>query len=180
MMEDSGIESDPKALNQLEDERLFPGSDSSSSSNHVPTPQRSTTKQLQKKLEARIEQAKRIQRNSEYKKLPNSGIGNSGSGSSTGLISIQRLPIPHKGKEHHPLVEYWESDSESEDEMTLYPLSRSKDSNKHKQDLTDTFSIEELSEGSEDSLHLGPAQSCHPHARTYTPVGCFTCHCHIL
>lgn len=68
----------------------------------------------------------------------------------------------------------------SEEEMTLYPLSRSKDSIKHKQELTDTFSVEELSEGSEDSLHLGPAQSSHPHARTYTPVGCFTCHCHIL
>ncbi|XP_048510383.1 uncharacterized protein LOC105686433 isoform X3 [Athalia rosae] len=147
---------------------------------HNEAPRNNCRKNLDPHTEARIEQAKRSQRNSEYKKLPSSGGGNSGSGTSTGLISIQRLPIPHKGKEHHPLVEYWQSESESEDEMTLYPLSRLKESNKHKQDLTDTFSIEELSEGSEDSLHLGPAQSSHPHARTYTPVGCFTCHCHIL
>lgn len=68
----------------------------------------------------------------------------------------------------------------SEEEMTLFPVLRSKDSFKHKQDLTDTFSIEELSEGSEDSLHLGSVESNQPHTRTYTPSGCFSCKCQIL
>lgn len=62
--------------------------------------------------ETRIEQAKRIQRNSDYIKLPKYDNENISSTSSTGLISIQRLPIPHKNKEHLPLVEYWHSESE--------------------------------------------------------------------
>lgn len=180
-MEDSGIDSDPKTTNHAEDERLFVGSDSSCSSGHTQTSQHSTTKQLQKKLEARIEQAKRIQRNSDYVKLPmHDKEATSGSGTA-GLISIQRLPIPHKSKEHFPLVEYSRSESESEDEMTLFPT-KSKDSSKHKQDLTDTFSIEEMSEESEDSLNLGPAQSS-PQLKFKSYVGaanCFRCRCHIL
>lgn len=66
----------------------------------------------------------------------------------------------------------------SEDEMTLFPA-KPKDL-KHKQDLTDTFSIEELSDESEDSLNLDSAQPPHPFMRTYIPTGCFACHCHIL
>ena len=112
-MEDSGIDSDPKPTSHIEDERLFVGSDSSCSSNQTQISQHnSTTKQLQKKLEARIEQAKRIQRNSDYIKLPKYDKGCGGGSSTTGLISIQRLPIPNKNKEHLPLVEYWHSDSE--------------------------------------------------------------------
>ncbi|XP_008561168.1 uncharacterized protein LOC103580986 [Microplitis demolitor] len=178
-MEDSGIDSDPKPMNHAEDDRLFLTSDSSCSSNQA-QPQRSTTKQLQKKLEARIEQAKRIQRGSDYIKLSSNDKTSTVSNNSSGLIPIQRLPIPHKSNEHHPLVEYWQSDSESEDETTLFPLSRGKDTSKHKQDLTDTFSIEELSEGSEDSLNLGPTKLPHLHTRTYSPTGCFNCKCRII
>ncbi|XP_011629548.1 uncharacterized protein LOC105422033 [Pogonomyrmex barbatus] len=145
-MEDSGIDSDPKAVNHIEDERLFLGSDSSCSSNHIQVSQRNTTKQLQKKLETRIEQAKRIQRNSDYIKL----------------LMYFIMPCDC-----------------SEDEMSLFPA-KSKDSSKHKQDLTDTFSIGELSDESEDSLNLDPAQPPHPFMRTYVPTGCFACHCHIL
>ncbi|KAG7208578.1 hypothetical protein KM043_014789 [Ampulex compressa] len=181
-MEDSGIDSDPKTISHNEDERLFLASDSSCSSNNTQNSQRSATKQLQKKLEARIEQAKRIQRNSDYIKLPKYDRGNTSSSSTAGLISIQRLPIPHKNKEHLPLVEYWHSESESEDEITLFPLSKSKESGKHKQDLTDTFSIEELSEESEDSLNLDPAQPSPElkFMRSYARAECFTCQCHIL
>lgn len=71
----------------------------------------------------------------------------------------------------------------SGDETTLFPISRCKDREKHKQELTDTFSIEEMEmseEGSEDSLHLGPTKVPNPHTRTYTPTGCFNCHCQIL
>lgn len=63
--------------------------------------------------------------------------------------------------------------------MTLF-TAKLKDSSKHKQDLTDTFSIEELSDESEDSLNLDPAQPPHPFMHTYVPTGCFACHCHIL
>ncbi|XP_034947576.1 uncharacterized protein [Chelonus insularis] len=181
VMEDSGIDSDPKPVTRLDDDILFLTSDSSCSSNQAQPIQRSTTKQLQRKLEARIEQAKRIQRGSDYIKLSNNDKSNTESSTnSSGLIPIQRLPIPHKSNEHHPLVEYWQSDTESEDETTLFPLSRGKDCGKHKQDLTDTFSIEELSEESEDSLNLGPTKLPNPHTRTYTPAGCFNCQCRIL
>lgn len=183
-MEDSGIDSDPKNTGRVEDERLFVGSDSSCSSNQTQTSQHnSSTKQLQKKLEARIEQAKRIQRSSDYIKLPKYDKGSNSGSSTAGLISIQRLPIPTKNKEHLPLVEYWHSDSESEGEMTLFPTSKSKDSSKHKQDLTDTFSIEELSEESEDSLNLGPTQPS-PDLKFMQYHGCtedcLRCQCHIL
>lgn len=63
-------------------------------------------------IETRIEQAKRIQRNSDYIKLPKYDNENISSTSTAGLISIQRLPIPHKNKEHRPLVEYICSESE--------------------------------------------------------------------
>ncbi|XP_020721371.1 uncharacterized protein LOC126921446 isoform X2 [Bombus affinis] len=182
-MEDSGIDSDPKTTSHTEDERLFLGSDSSCSSNQTQTSQHnSTTKQLQRKL-ARIEQAKRIQRNSDYVKLPKYDKGCGSGSSAAGLISIQRLPVPNKNKEHLPLVEYWHSDSESEEELTLFSTIKSKDSSKHKQDLTDTFSIEEMSEESEDSLNLGPAQSSPElkFMKSYKCTGdCFHCQCHIL
>ncbi|KAF3429617.1 hypothetical protein QLX08_008064 [Tetragonisca angustula] len=183
-MEDSGIDSDPKTISHTEDERLFVGSDSSCSSNQTQTSQHnSTTKQLQRKLEARIEQAKRIQRNTDYVKLPKYDKGCGSGSSAAGLISIQRLPVPNKSKEHLPLVEYWHSDSESDGEMTLFPTTKSKDSSKHKQDLTDTFSIEEMSEESEDSLNLEPAQPSSElkFIKSYRCTGdCFRCLCHIL
>lgn len=71
----------------------------------------------------------------------------------------------------------------SGDETTLFPVSRCKDNGKHKQDLTDTFSIEEMEmseEGSEDSLHLGPKNFTDSQTRTYTPNGCFNCNCQIV
>lgn len=71
----------------------------------------------------------------------------------------------------------------SEGEMTLFRTTKSKDSSKHKQDLTDTFSIEEMSEESEDSLNLGPAQPSPElkFMKSYKCTGdCFRCQCHIL
>ncbi|XP_058796101.1 uncharacterized protein LOC131666974 [Phymastichus coffea] len=188
IMEDSGIDSDPKTSNRVEDDNALAASDSScGSGNNQPAAPRSTTKQLQRKLEARIEQARRIQRGSEYTKLPDNEPDGSAAASSTpaaatanaALIPIQRLPIPQRKRRHSALIEFWRSDSESEDEMTLFAT---RDGNfRHKQDLTDTFSVEELSEGSEDSLHLGSSQSdLHPHTNTYMPSGCFSCQCRIL
>nr|CAD7262826.1 unnamed protein product [Timema shepardi] len=193
-MEDSGIDSDPKQNHPQEDEKLFPGSDSSCSSTSAATPQRTNTKQLHKKLgsvptfewkesrkpfgkttlstpdrdsnldilitdsliycvtsaldkmateaEQRIEQAKKSQRIQDYKKNPS-------------LIPIQRLPIPGKlnsSREQQPLVD-WESD-ESDDDINFFPLSRIKDG---KQELTDTFSIEDFEVSpDEDDLNLLP------------------------
>ena len=62
--------------------------------------------------EARIEQAKRIQRNSEYRKLPDNEPCENASSVNTSLIPIQRLAIPQKRKKHNTLIEYWHSDSE--------------------------------------------------------------------
>lgn len=45
-------------------------------------------------------------------KLPKYDKGCGSGSSAAGLISIQRLPVPNKNKEHLPLVEYWHSDSE--------------------------------------------------------------------
>lgn len=55
-----------------------------------------STRQIQRKLEARIEQAKRKHRLQEYKKTTQN------------LIPIERLPIPGV-KEQQPLVD-WETD----------------------------------------------------------------------
>ncbi|KAJ8686657.1 hypothetical protein QAD02_022451 [Eretmocerus hayati] len=178
-MEDSGIDSDPKPMNDVDDDNVFTASDSSNSSNnHIVLP-RSTTKQLQRKLEARIEQAKRIQRNAEYTKLPDREPDNCGSGHNSSLIPIQRLPIPQKRRKQNALIEFWHSDTDSEDELTLFSTSRDKNP-KHKQDLTDTFSVEEVSDESDDSLHLGAPPEFDPHTRTYMPSGCFSCHCKII
>lgn len=67
--------------------------------------------------------------------------------------------------------------------MTLFPTTKSKDSSKHKQELTDTFSIDEMSEESEDSLNLGPAQPSPElkFMKSYKCTDdCFRCQCYIL
>ncbi|XP_069676996.1 protein FAM219A isoform X4 [Periplaneta americana] len=144
VMEDSGIDSDPKHQHMQEDGRLFTASDSSCSSTTVASPQKTNVKQLHRKLEHRIEQAKKIQRIQEYKK-------------NSTLIPIQRLPIPSKAvtstqREQQPLVD-WETD-ESDEDINFFPLSRMKDG---KQELTDTFSIEDFEVSpDEDDLNLLP------------------------
>uniref|UniRef100_A0A1B6MUG5 Uncharacterized protein n=1 Tax=Graphocephala atropunctata TaxID=36148 RepID=A0A1B6MUG5_9HEMI len=145
-MDDSGFDSDPKIRQSHEDDRLFPASDSSTSSanlNHS-TPRKMSRKQLHKKLERRIEQAKKLQVQNEMKKNPQ-------------LIPIQRLPIPTSKpptspRENHPLVD-WETDDSDED-INFFPVSRMRDG---KQELTDTFSIEDFEvTPEEDDLDLLP------------------------
>ncbi|XP_047000243.1 protein FAM219A [Schistocerca americana] len=143
-VDDSGIDSDPKQQTAHEDDKSFHASDSSCSSTTVATPQKSSAKQLHRKLEQRIEQAKKNHRLQEYKK-------------NSSLIPIQRLPIPNKPgsstqREQQPLVE-WETD-ESDEDINFFPLSRMKDG---KQELTDTFSIEDFDVSpDEDDLNLLP------------------------
>ncbi|XP_039277264.1 protein FAM219A [Nilaparvata lugens] len=147
-MDDSGFDSDPKRQ-IIEDDQLFPVSDSSSSSAATinSTPRKSNrSRELQKKLERRIEQAKKIHSKQEAKKSPS-------------LIPIQRLPIPGGRplpniKEQHPLVNW---DSDESEELDFFPVSRTRDS---KQELTDTFSIEDFElTPEEDDLDLRPPKT---------------------
>ncbi|KAH0809974.1 hypothetical protein GEV33_012815 [Tenebrio molitor] len=116
----------------------------SADSNRSPPRSLPTSRQLQRKLEARIEHARRLHQ--EYHTTP-------------GLIPIQRLPIPG-AKDHQPLVQ-WDTDDSEEDIVNFFPLSR-KESRIH-QELTDTFSIEEMSisgdDEEEEDLHLVPPQT---------------------
>ncbi|CAB0028127.1 unnamed protein product [Trichogramma brassicae] len=136
-MEDSGIDSDPKITAHMDDDNAYAAGDSSSISSDDDHPhhhhatalrpvgslqQKFTTKQLQRKLEARIEQAKRIQRNSKYTKLPDQEPMDARQSSSQAepsgsqLIPIKKLPMPMKKKKHNALVEIWHSDSDSRKE----------------------------------------------------------------
>ncbi|RZF41559.1 hypothetical protein LSTR_LSTR000273 [Laodelphax striatellus] len=149
-MDDSGFDSDPKQRQIIEDDQIFPVSDSSSSSAATinSTPRKNNrSRELQKKLERRIEQAKKIQNTQETKKSPS-------------LIPIQRLPIPcgkasaNNIKEQHPLVNW---DSDESEELDFFPVLRARDS---KQELTDTFSIEDFElTPEEDDLDLLPPKT---------------------
>ncbi|KAL0278854.1 UNVERIFIED_CONTAM: hypothetical protein PYX00_000545 [Menopon gallinae] len=165
-MEDSGIDSDPKNFLNNGDELLMQGnlSDSSSSSNNIQEFSQSNVKQLQRKLEQRIQEAKKIQK-SQQQEQKKSNIG-------PNLIPIQRLSIPSKpvsitNKEHLPLVD-WDTEDSDED-IHFFPTKLPV-----KQELTDTFSIEEIQvtpdEDDEDDLNLLPPKP------TYQRISicCFT------
>ncbi|XP_076257485.1 uncharacterized protein LOC143194720 isoform X2 [Rhynchophorus ferrugineus] len=127
---------------------------SSSGSSRSPTRSQSAiARHMQRKLECRLECAKR--QSADYNQTPS-------------LIPIQRLPIPG-AKDHQPLVQ-WDTDDSEEDIVNFFPLSR-KESRIH-QELTDTFSIEEMSisgdEDDEEDLHLVPPQT------VYKRFGCCT------
>ncbi|XP_022908166.1 uncharacterized protein [Onthophagus taurus] len=148
-MEDSGIDSgDHNGDNSTnQNGERFHGSDTSSADSArspIRPPPVPSTRQLQRRLESRIEHAKRLHQ--EYHATP-------------GLIPIQRLPIPG-AKDHQPLVQ-WDTDDSEEDIVNFFPLSR-KESRVH-HELTDTFSIEEMSisgdEDDEEDLHLVPPQT---------------------
>ncbi|XP_030749466.1 uncharacterized protein LOC115877454 [Sitophilus oryzae] len=143
-MEDSGIDSgDHNGDGNL---KQTPSDSSSSGSGRSPArmPSAAAARHMQRKLESRIECAKRHA--ADFNQTPS-------------LIPIQRLPIPG-AKDHQPLVQ-WDTDDSEEDIVNFFPLSR-KESRMH-QELTDTFSIEEMSisgdDDDEDDLHLVPPQT---------------------
>ncbi|CAG9860677.1 unnamed protein product [Phyllotreta striolata] len=144
VMEDSGIDSGDHHA----DSRRPNGSDSSSasSSKSLPRPSSSSSRQLHRKLETRIEHAKRLHQ--DY------------ASSNPGIIPIQRLPIPGAKDQQQPLVQ-WDTDDSEEDVANFFPHAR-KESKVH-QELTDNFSIEEMSisgdEDEEEDLHLVPPTS---------------------
>ncbi|KAK9878544.1 hypothetical protein WA026_022441 [Henosepilachna vigintioctopunctata] len=89
------------------------------------------------------------------------------------LIPIERLPIPGN-KENQRLVQ-WDSDDSEEDIINFFPVSR-KETRVH-QEISDTFSIEEMSISGEDDddeedLHLIPPQT------TISSFSC--CKCEII
>ncbi|KAF4521919.1 hypothetical protein B566_EDAN007474 [Ephemera danica] len=136
-MEDSGIDSDPKQSTTVEIENPVStiSSDSSASSTTISTPRKSTAKELHRKLERRIEQARKTHRAQEYKKSP-------------GLIPIQRdEDIP----------------------VHFFPAAKER---LGRQELSDTFSIEELElSPDEDDLNLvPPKQMYHRWACCAIPV----------
>ncbi|XP_071439011.1 uncharacterized protein [Hetaerina americana] len=171
-MEDSGIDSDPKQQKLREDDKLFSASsDSSACSTTIGTPKKKNVKELHKKLERRIEQAKKIhvkglrdhesrrglipiQRLSIPSKNSTLGIpvGGSGGGSGLGVDgpsvlggSKDNINLLQLKRENQPLVE-WDTD-ESEEEIHFFPVSSSAGKGNipmGRQVLTDTFSIEGL------------------------------------
>ncbi|XP_059489945.1 protein FAM219A [Neocloeon triangulifer] len=153
-MEDSGIESDPKQptttfLSGNSFVKLTDSDSSPASSGGQVTPRKATARELRRKLERRIEQARKSHKAQEYKKGPS-------------LIPIQRLPIPStkiisakEKREQQPLVE-WESDDSDDDlPVNFFPSAKDKAA---RQELTDTFSIEEMemSPEEDEDLNLEP------------------------
>lgn len=140
-MEDSGIDSGDHNAESHSKPNGSDSSSASSSSKSIPRKTAATSRQLQRKLEARIEQAKR--HHQDY------------ASATPALIPIQRLPIPG-AKDQQPLVQ-WDTDDSEEDIVNFFPNAR-KESKVH-QELTDTFSIEEMSisgDDEEEDLHLVP------------------------
>ncbi|XP_037911551.1 uncharacterized protein LOC119651829 isoform X2 [Hermetia illucens] len=115
--------------------------------------QMSTCKILQRKLELKVERAKK-----NYSQLQEE---NAKKAKPSNLIPIDRLQIPGYA-ENQPLVDY-KSESDDGEEVSFFP---SKLKSAKKQDLTDTFSIQEMtieSDNTDDSesqnLELLPPSS---------------------
>lgn len=176
-----------------------------------------TSRQLHRKLEARIENARRLHQQQQLQQKQNqhhqqdvstmkhcgrkgslvktecmiAGSGGGGLPIGPGLLPLQRLNIPraaHMGSnlqqlsgsckdQQQPLVQWEDSDDSEEDIINFFPLSR-KESKTH-QEISDTFSIEELSisgdEDEEEDLHLVPPSTIY---RTVTC--CPTSSCTLL
>ncbi|CAH1995871.1 unnamed protein product [Acanthoscelides obtectus] len=151
-MEDSGIDSGDHHghISGKPCESLSSSSSAGSAGSRSPPPRAAASRQLQRKLDVRLSQSQRRipQHPPEY------SPANHGR-----LIPIQRLPVP-QGKDQQPLVQ-WDTDDSEEDIVNFFPLSR-KETRIH-QELTDTFSIEEMSisgdDEEEEDLHLVPPQT---------------------
>ncbi|XP_055906828.1 uncharacterized protein LOC129942056 [Eupeodes corollae] len=100
--------------------------------------QTNTCRILQRKLELKVEKAKR-----SYNQYQDTCSKKSQSSS---LIPISRLQIPGY-VENQPLVDY-KSESDDQEEISFFPL---KLKSTKKQELSDTFSIQEIAIESEDN-----------------------------
>ncbi|CAB3385136.1 Hypothetical predicted protein [Cloeon dipterum] len=177
-MEDSGIDSDPKqpTTKFLADNsfvKLTDSDTSPASSGGQITPRKATARELRRKLEKRIEQARKSHKAQEYKKGPS-------------LIPIQRLPIPstkiisaRESKEQQPLVEWGSDDSDEDLPVNFFPST--KDKTATRQELTDTFSIEEMemSPEEDEDLNLEPPKQIKS-SWCCAPIPAIDWKCHIL
>lgn len=100
---------------------------------------------------------------------------------SSNLIPISRLQIP-RHCENRPLVDYKSDSSDVQDEISFFPVKLKSSKRYHQQELSDTFSIQEMSiesdnisedSGDSQNLELLPPRS----KATFIDrlVSCFTC-----
>ncbi|XP_031635274.1 uncharacterized protein LOC116349644 [Contarinia nasturtii] len=111
--------------------------------NRFPNKYNNSCKTLQRKLELKVERAKK-----NYSQQNGSDVVNDTKCNNASLIPINRLPIPGYTL---PLVEYKSDHSDSEDEEFTSPFFPTKTKAIKKLDLSDTFSIQEMTIESDDS-----------------------------
>ncbi|XP_026850993.1 uncharacterized protein LOC6587602 isoform X4 [Drosophila persimilis] len=103
-----------------------------------------TCRILQRKLELKVERARRnytqFQEEQQCACIPQTTKTQSST-----LIPINRLPIPGE-PEHKPLVDYKSESSDDAEEISFFPaqLKRAKRRQQANHELTDTFSIQEM------------------------------------
>ncbi|XP_022234892.1 uncharacterized protein LOC111082944 [Drosophila obscura] len=96
-----------------------------------------TCRILQRKLELKVERARRNYTQFQEEQTTKT--------QSSTLIPINRLPIPGE-PEHKPLVDYKSESSDDAEEISFFPaqLKRAKRRQQANHELTDTFSIQEM------------------------------------
>ncbi|SPP80286.1 Hypothetical predicted protein [Drosophila guanche] len=96
-----------------------------------------TCRILQRKLELKVERARRNYTQFQEEQTTKT--------QSSTLIPINRLPIPGE-PEHKPLVDYKSESSDDAEEISFFPaqLKRGKRRQQANHELTDTFSIQEM------------------------------------
>ncbi|XP_017131272.1 uncharacterized protein LOC108148653 isoform X1 [Drosophila elegans] len=102
-----------------------------------------TCRILQRKLELKVERARRnYTQFQEEQRFLNAQATKT---QSSTLIPINRLPIPGE-PEHKPLVDYKSESSDEAEEISFFPaqLKRSQKRRQQNHELTDTFSIQEM------------------------------------
>ncbi|KAL5284249.1 hypothetical protein ACFFRR_006492 [Megaselia abdita] len=128
-----------------------------------------TCRILQRKLELKVERAKRNYYNQQQEETVKK------THTST-LIPINRLKIPGSA-ENEPLVDYQSDESDEPEEMSFFPV-KLKGSKHQSQELSDTFSLQEMTiEDSDDSglsqnLELLPPRSSRTFDRIFERFCC--------
>lgn len=144
-------ESEESSSNEEEIEVIFRGVPSASSKTTY-VPPTSSCRMMQRKLELKVERAKRTYKkflktddSPQVKLLPGDTQNISKAfpvvlqAKSSNIIPINRLQIPGH-VENQPLVEYKSDHSDDEESLSFFPNTKTL----KKQDFSDTFSIQEL------------------------------------
>ncbi|XP_039970226.1 uncharacterized protein LOC126751335 [Bactrocera neohumeralis] len=109
--------------------------DESTTTSNQPAP--NTCRILQRKLELKVERARRnfSQHQQQQEQIRKSQSAN--------LIPISRLPIPGDS-EQKPLVDYKSDSSDEPEEISFFPAKLKNAQRQRKTELSDTFSIQEM------------------------------------